>query len=158
MGEYPNILLVDCFLRCNGELLIVKRKSTEEWFPSWWGSLWREVQSNQNPYEALKNLFDEVNVVPTKVSLKAMANNVFHDLKETYNMFLFIVDIEKKPETISVDEGEDFKWVKESELLNQEMILKEYKFAFPRFVDGEVLFYHSEYDFDNLLKIKSFSF
>lgn len=47
---YPNKLLVDCFVKYDNKYLMIKRKPSEEWFPGWLGSLWREVPQKKNPY------------------------------------------------------------------------------------------------------------
>jgi hypothetical protein len=149
---YPNKLLVDCFLKYHDQYLFIKRKNTEKWFPGWYGSLWREVPPHENPRQTLLQLFKECKVRPRKITLEAIANNVFHDLQETFNVFLFIVEVDKKP-TLHVPEGEEVIWLTQKQMNKQ--VLLEYRKIFPRF-SKDILFYHTEYDADKLLKIEFF--
>ena len=151
MMGFPNVLLVDCFLRYRGEVLLVRRKKSEEWFPGYYGSLWREVPFNTNPYQALVSLFSELGVEREKVTLKAIASNVFEDLRQTFNVLLFFVELKEKPVLTSVPEGDELVWVKEEELLKKESLLEEYKRVFPRFENDNVLFYRTHYDGSKML-------
>jgi len=211
--KYPNRLLVDCFFKCGDDYLIVKRKDSEKWFPSWYGSLWRSVAPNSNPYTTLQKLLDETGLNDVKdIKLMAVANNVFHDvkmletnhspqrcesltaikifqilrfqgvehlehpevsskptllsvgktkrlldLKETFNVFLFVVEIDKKKEIKNLPEGEEILWINHSKLLKLDNILTEYKKVFHMFDKNRVLFYHCEYDFVNLLNFKVYN-
>jgi len=135
---------------------MVKRKPSEEWFPGWFGSLWREVPPKENPYQALKSLFSECGIKPRSIRLKAIANNVFHNLKETFNVFLFIVEVDKKPSIKHVPEGEGVVWMRLDEMEKNDKVMPEYKRVFPRLKENEIIFYHTEYDFDKLINMKFF--
>lgn len=155
--EYPNKLLVDCFIRYKGKVLLVKRKRTEKWFPDWYGSLWREVNNKESYHETLLELLKEINAKPKKIELKAVANNIFHDLKETFNVLIFIVDVTKPPKINKVPEGESLEWIREKELMKKEKLLTEYKKAFPKFKKGKIIFYHTEYNKAKILKMKFYN-
>lgn len=133
---------------------MVRRKSSEKWFPGWLGSLWREVRPNHNPYQELKLLFQECGIKPRNIQLKAVANNVFHDLKETFNVLLFVVDVDKKPSIKKVPEGEEIVWVSEESLLKHDEVLEEYRKVLPKLQENKIIFYHTEYDFDKMLNLE----
>lgn len=154
--DFPNKLLVDCFLKHEDKYLLVKRKNSEKWFPGYFGSLWREVVSGSNPYQTLNELFLELGIKPVDIKLKAIANNVFLDLKETFNVFLFVVEVDEKIDLV-VPEGEETKWMTIDEMQNNEKVLTEYKQTFPKYQDDKVLFYHTKYDFDKILDFEIFN-
>jgi len=112
------------------------------------------VPNNKNPLQALNSLFNEIKITPKQIQLKAIANNVFHDLKETFNVFLFTVEVEEKPDIKEVPEGDEIIWLSKEEILNHDKVLTEYKKIYPKVKENKILFYHTEYDFDKMLNME----
>ncbi|MBT7902363.1 NUDIX domain-containing protein [Candidatus Woesearchaeota archaeon] len=162
MENYPNKLLIDCFLKVGNKYLLVRRKKTEKWFPGSYGSLWREVEDKKNPKVVLTELFSElgIEVCESNVELKAIATNIFHDLKEIFNVFLFVVELETEITIKSVPEGDKIKWFDYEQMMSSDSkLLEEYKKVLPLIIEKEkndILFYSTEYDFDKILSLSIF--
>jgi len=157
LKEFKNNFLVDCFIKFHDKYLLLRRKKSERWFPGYLGSIWRDIANKKNPYQALKLLLKKYNIKTKKISLKAVANNIFVNTKEVFNVFLFIVKVEVKPKIDKLPEADEIIWVKENKLVKQDKILDEYKIVFPLFKDNKVLFYHTKYDFDKMLKLEIYN-
>lgn len=151
---YPNKLLVDCFYRYKNKYILIKRKSKEKWFPNHYSSIWRQARPKRSPYQELKLLHKELGVKVLDTKLKAVANNVFHDLKKTFVVFLFIVDLEEMPKLKNIPEASKMFLMTKSEMMKSKQVLEEYKKVFQKIKKGDVIFYHTEYDKDKLLDMK----
>lgn len=155
--KYENKLLVDCFLKFEDKYYMIKRRPLEKWLPGTIGSLWHEVPNKHNPYNTLMEYMKVHKVKIKGFKLKALANNVFHDLKETFYVYLFIVELKEKPSQLDLFEAEEHMWMSEKELLEHELVMDEYKELFPRLKKEEIMFYHSEYEDNKLINIEFFN-